>query len=270
MAGKKCPPPGLPAWVMTFADLMSLLMCFFVLLLSFAQMDVVKFRDVAGSMRDAFGQDMSSRVPGTLNDQADKTFEMDSAASSKDSTGERRPGQSPMSADMEALHDALAKELSSGVVTIEDGGGKIAVRIDQVQAFPSGSSDLLPGFLQVLDKVAEVLVDSDAAVHVDGHTDNVPISGGRFHSNWELSAARAASVATRLLENRQLDSGRFEIRGHADTKPLFPNDSPDHRAANRRIEVVLDYDDVPPGTDETSTEDANTDETAADAADEPS
>lgn len=245
MAKQKCPPAGAPAWVMTFADLMSLLMCFFVLLLSFAQMDITKFKDVAGSMRDAFGDDMVSRTPATLADHADKQFEMDSEADRKDATGERRPGQTPLQADLETLEEVLAKEIQAGIVTIEQGGGKIAVRVEQMNAFPSGSATLLTGFEPVIVKLSSVLADSDAFVHVDGHTDNVPIASGRFRSNWELSAARAASVAIRLLETSNLENSRFEIRGHADAKPLVPNDSAKNRAINRRIEIVLDYDRKP-------------------------
>ncbi|MGB0721557.1 MAG: flagellar motor protein MotB [Gammaproteobacteria bacterium] len=243
----KCPPPGSPAWMATFADLMSLLMCFFVLLLSFAQMDQVKFKEVSGSMRNAFGDDLRSRVPGTMNMRGDKDFE-NNIEEGKEGSEEQRPDLPPIEIDLLALEVALEEELRSGIVTIEDGGGKIAVRIEQVQAFPSGSADLLSSIGPTLSKIGDVIRASDATVRVDGHTDNVPIKTARFRSNWELSAARAATVVTSLTQGGGIDSSRMEIRGHADTKPLYPNDSSENRARNRRIEIVLDYDRAPGGS----------------------
>ncbi len=239
MACKKCPPEGLPAWVMTFADLMSLLMCFFVLLLSFAHMDQVKFREVAGSMKDAFGDDLLAEIPGSMKKMADKDAKSDTEDEKK-GKADKEAGAA-QAKDIAELKKALAKEIAAGIITVEQGGGKISVQVDQQKAFPSGSAGLLKDIVPVLDKLAGVFGDSEATIHVDGHTDNVPISTTRFRSNWELSAARAASVATIIMKEKGIDPARMEIRGHADTRPLHPNDTPEHRAANRRIEIVMDY-----------------------------
>ena len=106
-------------------------------------------------------------------------------------------------------------------------------------------------FLPVIDKIREVLVTIPGQISVEGHTDDIPIAGGRYRSNWTLSSARAAAFAEELFVAPELDSSRFQIVGHADTRPLVPNVDPESRARNRRVEIVIlrthenDDDDIP-------------------------
>ena len=90
-----------------------------------------------------------------------------------------------------------------------------------------------------MDKVREALVDTEGQITVSGHTDNLPIYTDRFRSNWELSSARAVSVAHELLIDGDIDAQRFLVVGHADTKPLVDNETPENRARNRRVEIEL-------------------------------
>ena len=102
----------------------------------------------------------------------------------------------------------------------------------------SGSADLTPNFKPVLKIIRKALEDTEGKIVVEGHTDDDPISTARFRSNWELSSARAVSVAHALFDDK-LTPDRFTVSGHADTRPLVSNETPAGKARNRRVEVVI-------------------------------
>ncbi|HHJ14382.1 MAG TPA: type VI secretion system protein TssL [Gammaproteobacteria bacterium] len=371
---------GLPAWVMTFADLMSLLMCFFVLLLSFSEMDVAKYKQLAGSMKNAFGVQREIKVkepPKGINVIArefspgrpeptiinvirqfttdDKRINLDlgkerrrpvptpkseyipdrtenfkphekaarqadqekgaKAGRNADEKARSRSGEQAerlagkqlsqaeglsdeqkkelkrakalaelrlqeklrrerervasgtasaassrvdnkvleklLLAKKEAerrkkiqrsarlISNALGREIQRGSVDVETDGKKIIIRIREKASFGSGHAELKDSFRPILAKVARILKDSEGQIIVAGHTDNVPIYTERFRSNWELSSARAVSVAHEMMLATDIPSSRFLIQGFADTRPIAPNDTPANRAKNRRVEIIL-------------------------------
>ena len=281
----KCPPEGLPAYMGTFADLMALLMCFFVLLLSFAEMDVLKFKRLAGSMKTAFGVQrivkaneipMGTSIiaqefspgrpePTPINNVMQRTSEEpqrnlqvkctpDQLTPETSITEERKSGQSEFieqlaelieetRADAVSLANALAKQIRDGDVEIETQGRKITVRIKEKGSFASGSARLQDGFDRVLHDVRDVLATMKGKILVQGHTDNIAISTSRFRSNWELSSARAVSVAEELLSEGVLSPQRFTVSGFSYTQPLVENNSTANRAINRRVEIVINQDE---------------------------
>lgn len=278
MEAEECPrcDTGLPPWLATFADLMSLLMCFFVLLLSFAEIDAIRFKKMADSMKDAFGvqreipvmdivkgvsvikQEFSpstSPEPAVVNEIRQQTTDAEQQNldihDGKERKGEVDVDDAVMEAvaekikreveqDAKALQETLKKEIEEGLVSVETEEAKIIVRIQEKGSFPSGSADLDAGFLAVMDRISAAVAKSPGNVIVAGHTDNVPISTARFRSNWELSSARAVTVVHGLLKNPAIDPARVMIEGHADSRPLVPNDTPANRAINRRVELILE------------------------------
>jgi len=375
---------GLPGWVMTFADLMSLLMCFFVLLLSFSEMDVSKYKEMAGSMKNAFGVQREIKVkeppkginviarefsPGlpeptvmnvirqmTTNDlrvnldlgkerrrpvptpraehepdrdktlkphenaknMADKNAGQKAGQKAEDKAGAESgqlahlmPGKQRSQADgltesqqeelakakalaiarleeklkaeqqltgavsqqnkgvtvdrkdleklVEAelaekrrkkleqsaklISDALGREIKNGSIDVETAGQKIIIRVREKASFGSGRAELKDVFRPILSRVASILKDSEGKIVVAGHTDNVPINTERFRSNWELSSARAVSVAHEMMLVTRIPSDRFLIQGFADTAPMAKNDSVANRARNRRVEIILQQGD---------------------------
>ena len=280
---EECPPcpAGIPAWVMTFADLMSLLMCFFVLLLSFSEMDALKFKRLAGELREAFGVQTLINVsdppkgtsviarhfspsipePTPINEIRQKTSDItksslevlcqDEVTQQEESQGDegkltrevvvKSSEVDSQATEQEALEMAakLEDEIAEGQVEIETSGKKIIIRIQQRGAFRSGSDYIEDRFLPVIDKIREVLVTVPGKISVEGHTDNIPIQGGRFRTNWGLSTARAAAFAEELFIAPEMDENRFQIVGHADKMPLVENDSPEGRARNRRVEIII-------------------------------
>lgn len=245
---------GAPEWMATFADLMSLLMCFFVLLLSFSEMDLQKYKQVAGSMKMAFGiqrvtkTDTIPRGTSVIKQEFSPgkpeptVMDVMQQQTDNDSREEVRVN-SPMSDDvielLELIEENLSEEIENEVLEVliyEDG---VMIRVRESDAFPSGSAELQPGFLPVLNKLQSILDDTRGRIVVSGHTDNVPISTSVYPSNWILSAARSASVVHHLAEIEFTDPSRIEIRAFADTQPVAPNDTPENRARNRRIEIHI-------------------------------
>jgi chemotaxis protein MotB len=252
---QKCPPEGAPAWVMTFADLMSLLMCFFVLLLSFSEMDVLKFKQIAGSMKFAFGvqrtikaedipkgttvisQEFSpgkptpTAMPLIQQQTADDTSEqLDSSKTAAEISAEKLAEQ---------VKEALKDEIDEGMLEIDTIQKEVMIRIREKGSFSSGSATLQRSFVPILDKIANVLDKTDGDIIVAGHTDNIPISTPQYPSNWILSAARAANVVHYFSKTNQPLADRMQIRAHADTRPKTENDSSANRAKNRRVEIII-------------------------------
>lgn len=138
------------------------------------------------------------------------------------------------------LAEALHEQIMSGEVEVETSGRKIIIRIREKGSFVSGSAELKPEYRDVMHEVQSVLVLKPGSIRVQGHSDDIPIQTSRFRSNWELSAARAVSVAHELMRGGIVSSSRFEVSGKADTQPLVPNTSAENRARNRRVEIIIE------------------------------
>ncbi len=254
---KKAESAGVPAWVMTFADLMTLLMCFFVLLLAFSEMDAAKFKQLSGSMKEAFGvqaeievrtipkgtsvvaQEFSPGKPEPTSVNQVKQFTIDSNRNTLDALDRELKEIEETRDHARRLRLALKEEIREGSVAIQTEGMKIIVHILENASFDSGYADVRTGFMPALTRIAELIDDNSGEVTVSGHTDNVPIHNERFRSNWELSTSRAVSVAHELLNVSELSPERITVSGHADTRPRAPNDTPENRSKNRRVDISI-------------------------------
>lgn len=363
----KCPPKGSPPWMATFADLATLLMAFFVLILSFAEMNVPKYKQISGSLKMAFGvqrivptveppkaqsviaqhfsparaeptpqrtvqqrtTDVEQPEVELMVDLGRADFEENAdyrvlqealereiargqvqlrvdgeqvvvqlqqpvtqrdrqAGGPQDDDDTARGGmteverelmmariaeaQELMTADVrvemageaqqfvasapgaggqergESLDDQLARiradlaaDIARGLAEVERDGDRIVIRLGEQGGFVSGRAELQASFLPLLERVGATVAQTDNRITIEGHTDNVPIAfSERFRSNWDLSAARSASVADYLINNSPIQEGRLMVVGFADTRPIDTNDTAAGRARNRRIEVILD------------------------------
>jgi chemotaxis protein MotB len=218
-------------WALTLADMMTLLLCFFVLLLAIADVDQKKYKDVSDSLASAMG------VPVPPKGQYD-TFEGAPVARRVISKKQRNIFE--MQLEMARLVGRESKAL------------KIKMRPDSVAIvlkggffFPSGKADLTTGAKRILAKIAPTLAKSPYDVVVEGHSDNIPIHSEQFPSNWELSSARASAVARYLLDNG-FSKSHIKVLGMADTAPAYPNEDkngkalPENQKRNRRV-VLLVY-----------------------------
>jgi len=360
---EKCADPGAPAWMATFADMATLLMAFFVLILSFAEMNVPKFKQISGSMRNSFGiqrlipvvempkadsiiaqsfspskaeptplntirqdttddqkenvelkteseskefentkdlqavkealsQEISegkvnvknlngeivvevteqdNKSDGSLSDQSGKnkdgkevsglvsqeTIELYAKIADVQSTveskvtvqdqglinNEKEQAAIEKERDLEfqRIRAELSNEIQNGLAEVEKEGDKVIIRLAEQGSFESGSANLKSQFKTLLSNVGNTVSSSKGEIRIEGHTDNVPvIANAKFKSNWDLSGARAGSVADYLIDSSNIQQGRISVQGFADTKPIQSNDTASGRSKNRRIEIIVD------------------------------
>ena len=139
------------------------------------------------------------------------------------------------------LREALSKEIEQGEAQVERDGERIVVRMAVQGSFYPASADLSPEATPMLKKIGQAIAKTGGRITIEGHTDSVPLAGhSRFRSNWDLSGARASSVADYLTAYADVARERVVVRGMADTRPVAPNDTREGRAKNRRIEVLVD------------------------------
>ncbi len=262
----ECPkcPSGLPPWMATFADMMTLLLCFFVLLTSSSVQDAKKYKAMVESMKKAFGgQSVNSvnQIPMGVSVIAEESspVQIEQAVLNEvkqSNENIERLKEKVMEAALaeikqqaEQIKKGMENEISAGLVSIETNGLQIIMRIEEKGSFNSGSAILKPGFESVLNKISESAAQAKGNIRVAGHSDDIPITNNSYRSNWELSSSRAVTVAHYMLKNKAVLPGRIAIEGYADTKPLMPNDSVENRAKNRRVEIILIQEDPTLGMD---------------------
>lgn len=222
------PKAGAPDWMVTFADLMSLLLTFFVLLLSFANMEVVKFKSAVGSIQNALG--------------LKSVFELSDVPSGN----ELLDHENPQEGDGQAVQEQIVEELerileqaglqNSGTAKVSKRG--VVLQLEGDLLFASGEAAISPKALPVLDALSAYIAGQSRFVDVVGHTDDVPIATAVYPSNWELSAARAGQ-AVRYLSEKGVKPFRMRAIGQAHTVPVSENTTPEARANNRRVEFVF-------------------------------
>ena len=360
----KCPPVGAPAWMATFADMATLLMAFFVLILSFAEFNVPKFKQISGSLRNAFGvqkvvpiveqpkgttvlslnfspspsksvtnemtqqttqvnqpdlevqnktkdgegdskdnaddvvkaleeaiargdievqtlgekvivnftpteaeeQDlpqllqktlnaveraksaagksdqevMFGGLEGTLEQLAKATAELTEQAQEQAENLQKSKDDATKAAD--ELKIALKQQIDQGLVAVEQDEDKVIVTVGAGGAFASGSADLTPEAISIMQQIAGVNAENDSEITVSGHTDDVPlIFGSRYRDNWDLAAARSASVVQSLSADGVITDNRLEAISYGESRPVDSNDTAAGRSKNRRIEIEINY-----------------------------
>lgn len=242
---------GQPAWLITFADLMTLLLTFFILLLSFSEIDAEKYRAMIQSMAIAFGNsgDVSLiRFEGSpaapVVESAMSVPEEPAAPELLPALDSGRPVEpSKVDPGIENLAAVLVRQLEADVarenLAVNYDQRRVVVRFAEDATFPSGTAQVKPAIRPIIDEIVSVLAQCTGDVIVSGHSDDRPIASSRYRSNWDLSAARAVSVVHQLVMDKRLDAGRVMAAGHAETRPLVPNTTSDNRALNRRVEISI-------------------------------
>lgn len=232
---QSCPKckKGAPKWLVTFADMVTLLLCFFVLLLAFANTDMVKFKEVLGSMKEAFGVQREILVLGK-----EGGMKMPIKMKSQPDKAEKEKNRL-----VNLLNTMIEEEgLKKNAFIVPDRNG---VRLEIMELagnvmFGPGDTKILPAARRLFMKLVPLIEETTYKVTVQGHTDNIPIQSTKYPSNWELSSARAGSVVRFFIQDGKLDSRRFTAVGCAETKPLFENDTPENRAKNRRVSILFE------------------------------
>lgn len=216
---------GAPEWALTYADLMTLLLVFFVAMVAYSKLDADKYRTMVGSFRSAFG---TSERPSDRPSNA--------IAPAEAARVRQEADRIAVEEDLAALAARGGKGGPLQVIYSPEG---VRVRIQERLLFGLGSAGLHPGADSLLLEMAPLLRRYPHPVQVEGHTDDLPIQTAVYPSNWELSAARAGAVVRLLVEEGGVPADRLAAVGYAETRPLAPNDVPEERAQNRRVEFLL-------------------------------
>lgn len=224
-------------WLNTYSDMITLLLCFFVLLFAFSEVDAQKFRSIMSSFRGGTGVLNS----GSSLDMMDFEIEyMDE--------GDRELEELRELLKEYAGENGLGPEI---ILNVEERG--LVIRFMDKVLFDSGKADLKPEAKEILDSVAEILNREefkDKLIKVEGHTDTDPIVySTTFPTNWELSAIRATNVLRYLVEENGIDGNRISSSGYSYHRPIAPNDTPENKQMNRRVDIVIlksIYEDMEP------------------------
>ena len=226
-------------WLVSYADLLTLLFAFFVVLFASSVSDKKKAAAMASAMQSAFAQhgvfDAHATTPpleqGAGNSQGTPAPLMMPLQVASPQAGE--------SGAQGALERAVRMALGDGAgsVTVHQGSDGVVISLHEAGFFQSGSADVQPEMIPLLTRIARSLPDRD--LRVEGHTDNVPVHTARFRSNWELSTARAASIADAILTRGSIAPQHLSLAGYGPFRPVQSNATAQGRSANRRVDIVL-------------------------------
>ena len=266
MAKKEEPKKGLPAYMATFADMMSLLLTFFVLLLSMSEIDATKFRKVSGSLKMAFGVQRknifdeppkgssfikqefspggSTRAPtavGGASELLDPQLQQIKNKMKKQSLIAERNRARRLKQNINKIMSKFEDEWKKGKLEIENKDGDLVIRLAEKAVFPRKRTKLSQEFGPMLDKLADVIQDVQGDIVISGHSDDKIIKTPKFKTNWEFSAARANTLAQALMRKGDVEPKRITIQAHGPTRPLVKNNSEINRRKNRRIEIVIKH-----------------------------
>lgn len=258
-------PKGSPAWMATFSDLMNLLLCFFVLLFSMSTVDAQKFEMIVASMQNSFsilpsggssmgeGQMVSAGV--SQLEFLDNYYKEDTNSNSEaENENDMQSNQSQQSVEEAYQEQALAEseEMAEEIEKMAEAGGVqdqvevdfnaqyVLLTLNGALLFDSGSSDIREDAYPLVDKIGAILNNyNQNIIEIEGHTDNVPISGGKYENNNVLSMYRALTVADYIREITSLNPGLIKSSGRGDYVPVADNSTPEGRARNRRVEIKI-------------------------------
>lgn len=220
-------------WVISYADLVTLLLGFFILLYATTDQNLTKMNSLARGLSSAFNVPVKEGTGGATlfdggtgiiperNDRADLPF------------------------DLEAIRKVVQRETEGsgmdGKIAVEKGQDRIILRLADNLVFPSASADIRPEARPILAVVAKALGRNNNEVSIEGHTDNIPLATDKYPSNWELSSARATAVLRVLSEEYGVDPKRLVSSGYGENRPIANNLTPEGRALNRRADIVILY-----------------------------
>jgi len=229
--GKKpeCPPPGLPMWMATYSDLVTLLLTFFVLLLTMATMDPTKFVQAKSSIESAFGwRTTAAPVP----------FAIPVIPSPPKSKFSPIPRETSIPHFKRIQNDLELAKLQAQVEAIQKDNDSIILRINDSVLFEEGKTALNPASYPILRKVADIVRPLPMTMRIEGHTDLTPITGGKM-TNWDLSVSRAVAVMSFYQRGEHFPMDRMAAAGYGETRPVVPNTSKENMAQNRRVDFIL-------------------------------
>ncbi len=227
-------PENHDRWLVSYADFITLLFAFFVVMFASSQADRGRQQQVSDSIKRALENDhLVAKIAGILGGTPDDK--------GKGNAQWKGPGgsQAELRPTLERLMVELKKEVSDGSMQVQMTQRGLVISLRQAGFFPSGDDGVYETALTSIEKVAKSVQYLPNPIRLEGHTDSIPIQTDRFRSNWDLSAARAISVMALMQERYGVARDRMAVMGYADTVPLTKNETEEGRARNRRVDIVI-------------------------------
>ena len=216
---------GQDRWLLSYADFVTLLLAFFVSMYAISTVDATKLAPAASSLRLAFEGDGRREGPLPVTEGGVVVAQA--------------PRQKPLDSVRTKLTVALDDALRAGRIELIQDPRGLVVSLPESGTFALASTDVTEGARDLIARVAATVQPLGHSIRIEGHTDDVPIHTRAFRSNWELSTARASAVIAFLIETVAFDPSRLSAAGYGEFHPRSPNDSPENRARNRRVDIVI-------------------------------
>jgi chemotaxis protein MotB len=233
-------------WLVSYADFITLLFAFFVVMFASSQGDKGKAQQVSDGVKKALeGDNISAMVAAVLNGPPPKEHPGKDRPKSPEipeprTEQDRREQQlAELMPSLKVLSSGLSEEVKKGEIQISMTDRGLVISFAQAALFPSGEDFISTGAYESIGKVAAAITQLPNPVRLEGHTDARPINTPRFHSNWDLSSARAIALLKILNERFAVPTSKLSVAGYADTAPLSSNDSEEGRGRNRRVDIIV-------------------------------
>ncbi len=235
-------------WLVSYADFITLLFAFFVVMFASSQADKSKAQQFSQGLNEALEgtgasgivAKVASVLGGTVDDVGQGNAMMKGPGGAKRATKNSPPDEVlELIPSLEKLGNELQKEITEGKLELSLEPRGLVISLRQAAFFPSGEDVIDPSTYPIIEKIAELVNSRTNRVRTEGHTDAVPIHSARYPSNWELSSARAIAMLRLLTDRFHVDPERMSVSGYADTIPVASNDTPEGRARNRRVDIVV-------------------------------
>jgi chemotaxis protein MotB len=217
-------------WVISYADFITLLFAFFVVMFATANADTGKARAVSEAVKAALSQSKEAKVVQMVKEAADE----DKAAAGKPADVKKE-----LAPVAKLLHQELHSEIAKGQIELKMESRGLVISFRQAALFDSGADVVKLSALDSISKVSQAVLSVPNQVRLEGHTDNQPIHNERFNNNWELSSARSIAMLQMMTTRFKIPVQRLAVAGYADVEPVASNETEDGRARNRRVDVVI-------------------------------
>ncbi len=229
-------------WLVSYADFITLLFAFFVVMFASTQSDKNKAKAVSESVREALEHGQFSSAFATVLGRGRHEATRQPLPTERVKDSENIPPRMPpadLARSRDTLHAGLAKELLAGQIGLKLEGRGLIISLRESGFFASGEDSVSPAGSAILAKIAAVIQDIPNPLRLEGHTDALPIHNSRFRSNWELSAARAIATMEVLRQRFGVPASRMSVAGYAENVPVDSNETDEGRAHNRRVDLVV-------------------------------
>ena len=209
-------------WMDTFADTMTLLLTFFILLYSISAVDSEKLKQLSEALQYSLTGESSIEEVQSIDDLK---VELEEGTKYEDLAAK--------------LNEIIEQNSLTDEIKIREEDRGIVLELDESILFDSGKADIKPSSIPILDTISKIINETDNEIVAEGNTDDVPVKNAEFDSNWELSTKRSLSIVKYLIENKNINPNRISIKGYGEFNPIAPNDTQENKSKNRRVDILV-------------------------------